>query len=54
MNINIAESKSFSVNTTTSPTVTIESWDDFPAHGAFDVTGSIPRERHHGDEWLGS
>ena len=22
----------------TSPTVTIESWDDFPAHGAFDVT----------------
>ena len=35
---NVAGSKSFSVNTTTSPTVTIESWDDFPAHGAFDVT----------------
>ena len=35
---NVAGSKSFRVNTTTSPTVTIESWDDFPAHGAFDVT----------------
>ena len=35
---NIAGSKSFRVNTTTPPTVTIESWDDFPAHGAFDVT----------------
>ena len=35
---NVAGSKSFSVNTTASPTVTIESWDDFPAHGAFDVT----------------
>ena len=39
---NIAGSKSFSVNTTTStatlPTVTIESWDDFPADGPFDVT----------------
>ena len=35
---NIAGSKSFSVDTTTAPTVTIESWDDFPAHGAFDVT----------------
>ena len=35
---NVAGSKSFPVNTTTSPTVTIESWDDFPAHGAFDVT----------------
>ncbi len=35
---NVEGSKSFSVNTTTSPTVTIESWDDFPAHGAFDVT----------------
>ena len=28
----------FLANTTTSPTVTIESWDDFPALGAFDVT----------------
>ena len=36
---NVAGSKSFRVNTTTtSPTVTIESWDDFPAHGAFNVT----------------
>ncbi len=35
---NVAGSKSFSVNTTASPTVTIESWDDFPAHRAFDVT----------------
>ena len=35
---NVAGSKSFRVDTTTSPTVTIESWDDFPAHGAFDVT----------------
>ena len=35
---NVEGWKRFSVNTTTSPTVTIESWDDFPAHGAFDVT----------------
>ena len=35
---NVEGNKRFSVNTTTSPTVTIESWDDFPAHGAFDVT----------------
>ena len=38
---NVAESKSFRVNTTTATTattVTIESWDDFPAHGEFDVT----------------
>ena len=44
---NVEGSKSFSVNTTTTttgesppttPTVTIESWDDFPADGAFDVT----------------
>ena len=37
-NGNLAGTNRFLVNTTTSPTVTIESWDDFPAHGAFDVT----------------
>ena len=35
---NVEGRKRFAVNTTTSPTLTIESWDDFPAHGAFDVT----------------
>ena len=34
---NLAGTKRFLVNMA-SPTVTIESWDDFPAHGAFDVT----------------
>ena len=32
---NVEGRKRFAVNTTTSPTLTIESWDDFPAHGAF-------------------
>ena len=31
-------SSRFPVNTTMSPTVTIESWDDFPATGPFDVS----------------
>ena len=34
----LREARASRVNTTASPTVTIESWDDFPAHGAFDVT----------------
>ena len=34
---NLRGSRRFAVNMA-APTVTIESWDDFPAHGAFDVT----------------
>ena len=35
---NVAGSRSFRVNTTDAPAVTIGSSDNFPAHGAFDVT----------------